>query len=164
MSASLDETLGALGVVAIDSRRVKRSWCVALVTSTVQGIGEHKLYSVALETALADLKKRKREEKMYAERPSQFYVEWDSEEVYERLKARAIKRGTFREDNDDWYEPFDIVVSEDDIGTIEAARRIARQHLDDAHFGQVRIMERFGIEEVGDFWDVDDAREVEVIE
>lgn len=101
---------------------------------------------------------------MLATRPSRYFVEWDSEAKYEQLKERAIKDNSYTEDCDDWFESLDIVDSEDAGDTLAGARRIARGHLHDAHYGSVTICERIGIAEVGVFWDYDDVKEVEQVD
>lgn len=100
---------------------------------------------------------------MYATKPTRYYIEWDSEEVLDRLRKAAVKDGSYSDDHDDWYEPYDIVVLED-ATTLAAARRAAKSRLVDAHFGQVRLYERVGIEEVGIFWDYAHTKLVEEIE
>lgn len=100
---------------------------------------------------------------MFATRPSRYYVEWESSEEHARLKARAIKRGTYTEDCDDWFEPADVLDIDDGFETLAAARRVAEQHAAESLYGEARIYERKGIVKVGEFFDCGEPVHVETV-
>jgi hypothetical protein len=54
-----ESTLDELEVVAIDSRRTKRVWAVALITEAHQGLGTGEYYAEALQRAVNHLRLRK---------------------------------------------------------------------------------------------------------
>jgi hypothetical protein len=103
---------------------------------------------------------------MFATKPCRYVVEYESSEAYERLKKRAIARGEYTEDCDDWFDPAQIHVQDDAGNTLSDARAKARRILKsgEPHYGQVRVVERTGIEPCGDFWDYDGCKEVETVE
>lgn len=81
---------------------------------------------------------------------TRYYLSWQSNELYEKLEARAKADGTYSEDNDDWYEPEDIELVRD-----------ARGILEDAYFGTVEIHERIPDDEIPGSYDTRFVEDVE---
>lgn len=70
-----------------------------------------------------------------------FFVEIDDEREHARLMAIAKRRGTYSEDNDDWFEPSDITTIHD-AESLPAAKRLAKRLLKFAIYGEARVYER----------------------
>lgn len=91
-----------------------------------------------------------------------YLIEYEDRVALAKLRDAAKARGIDVDDNDDWYQPEDIVRTREHAGTLESARKLARRIAKGAVYGQARILEEYQAEDLPA--GVMDHREVETVD